>query len=414
MNPLRSIQARYPLPPLIWYMIAETAIARTAFFMVMPFVALRMHGIGGNSMTLIGAIVGFGPLVSLFIGFYVGHLSDHWGRRKLVIAAMSLWVLVFIGFAFASRPLEFAILMALHGLARGIFDPVAAALVSDVCNHADPSGEQKKNAFHLRYFSINVGAAIGPLIGGAVLLSSPTTGFLITSLTYAISVALFIYFSKRFGLEALERSKAKAASLGFIKVMEVLSRDRTLQFYLVAFGCITLALAQIETTFAVYLKELFQASGVSLYSKLLAMNGILVVCLTMPLLAWTKRFHLNNSCAVSSFIWAAGYLFLAYSHVPAQFYFATLLLTLGEIVVFANGYLIIESLAPENMKGAYLGTSNISNVGMVVGPSLGGWLFEIGSGQLLFTAMSAFLLTAMLMYLWAKRSMNARQQLAYT
>lgn len=402
MNLLRAIKARYPLPPLVWYMIIETAIARTAFFMVMPFIALRMHGVATNSITLIGAIIGFGPLVALFIGFYVGHLSDHWGRRQLVIAAMSLWALVFFGFAFASTPLEFAILMAINGLARGVFDPVSTALLSDICIQSDPTGEQKKNAFHLRYASINIGAGIGPLLGGVIILTSASVSFIITSVTYAISVALFVYFSKRYKLAEMEEKRG--GSQKFAAVIDVLARDRVLQIYMVAFGCITLALAQIDTVFAVYLKTLFHENGVVLFSKLYAVNGFLVVLLTMPLLAWTKRFHLNHSCAVSALIWGLGYFVLAFSHLPSQFYFAMILLTLGEIVVFANGYLIIEELAPENMKGAYLGSANISNIGFVIGPTVGGWLFEVGDGRLLFSVMGLLLFVSAGMYIWAKRS----------
>lgn len=383
-------------------MIIETAIARTAFFMVMPFIALRMHGVATNSITLIGAIIGFGPLVALLMGFYVGHLSDHWGRRRLVVASMSLWVLVFLGFAFASTPLEFAILMAFNGLARGVFDPVSTALLSDICNYSDPTGEQKKNAFHLRYASINIGAGIGPLLGGVIILTSAATSFIITAVTYAVSVALFIYFSKRFNLAEMEGKRV--GSQRFAQVVDVLSRDRVLQIYMVAFGCITLALAQVDTVFAVYLKTLFPENGVALFSKLFAMNGFLVVLLTMPLLAWTKKIHLNNSCAVSAVVWGVGYFVLAFSHLPLQFYFAMMLLTLGEIVVFANGYLIIEDLAPENMKGAYLGSANISNIGFVIGPTLGGWLFEMGDGRLLFSVMGLLLCVAAVMYLWAKRN----------
>ena len=132
------------------------------------------------------------------------------------------------------------------------------------------------------------------------------------------------------------------------------------------------------------------------------MNGIIVAVMTMPVLKWTKRFNLNVSCAVSAIVWGVGLCLFGWAQTPWQYYGANLILTFGENRVFANGYLLIESLAPENMRGAYLGSSNLSMAGVVLGPAVGGYILGTMGGQFLFTAMSLLLLGSAACYLLAR------------
>jgi MFS family permease len=89
---------------------------------------------------------------------------------------------------------------------------------------------------------------------------------------------------------------------------------------------------------------------------------------------------------------------------PMHFYLGMLAITFGEIVVFANGYQMIESLAPPRMKGAYMGTTNLGHSGVVVGPVIGGMLLELGGGKLLFTVMGLVTVVVSFLYLQAKKA----------
>jgi len=397
----RNLYSKYPFHPLVWYTIVETAMARIAFFMCMPFIAIRLSDISGASTTLIGAVIGFGPLVSTIVGFYVGHLSDFWGRRQIMICAMVIWGGVFFGFSFAKTPLAFAILMALNGLARGIFEPVSTALVSDLCSTQDESGKLKASAFHLRYYAINVGASVGPLIGASLLISHPTFGFRIAAITYLLSGLFFWYFSRIWGVKAIEEARIRPDH-NIAKVFGALSSDRALQLYLVAFFFVGISYSQIESILTLHLKNTFGQEGVKLFARLLTLNGATVVALTIPLLSWTKRFNLNLVCALSMWIWCIGFFVLSFSYLPLHFYISMAIMTLGEIVVFANGYQIIESLAPKEMKGAYLGSLNLSQIGMVIGPMIGGYLLGVGGGRLTFSTMGIFMFLAGWLYIVAR------------
>jgi len=384
---LNFFKKKYPFHPLVWYIIIETAIARTAFFMVMPFVALQMDATAGSSAATIGLVVGFGPLVSTIIGFYVGHISDLIGRRAIMLGSMILWGGVFLSFSFASTPFAYAILLALNGLARGVFEPVATALLSDLSSGKGKPDHLRESAFHLRYFSINIGAAIGPLIGASLLVAYPVYAFRIAAGIYFLSAITFKIMSDRLGVKALEKAMEKSTHT-FVQALNVIGRDRILQLYLLAFFFMSVTYSQFDSMFPLYMKQLFREDGITILGRLLSLNGIGVVLFTMPLLKFAKRFNVNRSCAVSCLVWGLGYLGYGLVETEKMFVLSTLVLTLGEIVVYANGYYMIESLAPKNMKGAYLGSANLAHIGVVIGPMIGGYLYEFGGGKFLFVTMS--------------------------
>lgn len=398
----KYIHGKYPFPPLVWFMIIETAFARGAFFLAMPFVAIKMSELPGTSPSLIGGVLGIGPLAGTIAGFYIGHLSDRWGRRKILLGALLTWSLVFLGFSVAKTASFFALLMVLNGLARAAFEPVSTALVGDLCALKDASGELQKSAFHLRYFAINIGASVAPLLGASLILKYPALGFQIAAAAYLISAVAFRYFSRRYGIKAFELSRKKSQHR-FSEVIRVILRDKVLQVYLLAFFCLSLGFSQIDSILPLHLKKLFSQEGIQLFAHLLSLNGILVVATTLPLLKWSKRFHLNHACAASCLLWAIGYFVFGFAQYSVHFYWAMIFITLGEIIVFANGTYMIESLAPEKMKGAYLGTTNLGHSGVVIGPLLGGFLMELGGGKLLFSLLAVMMLLVAYLYLAAKK-----------
>lgn len=368
----------------------------------MPFVALKMSATTESSALVIGSVIGFGPLASILIGFYVGHLSDLLGRRLIIFFAILLWAFAFLGFSLATHPLEYGLLMSITGLARGVFEPVSTALLSDLCDQNDPSGKQHQSAFHLRYFAINVGACIGPLTGASLLIRYPKLGFQIATLVYFISAWMFLFMSNYFGVKTHEKNRVKSTHR-FRDVLNVLKKDQILQIYTIAFFFISLSYSQIESTLTLHLKELYAQDGIALFAKLLTLNAIVVVLCTIPLLSWVKKYELNTICTISSIIWAIGYFGVGISKTPLHYMISMAIMTLGEIIIFANGYLLIESLAPKQMKGAYFGVTNVAQTGMMIGPALGGYILMKAGGTALFSIMGLFMMISACMYFIAKK-----------
>ncbi len=66
---------------------------------------------------------------------FLGKLSDDWGRKKILLASLIVFAIVYFGFAVASAPLHFWFLFGLYGLFMGMSEGIGKALIA---SHVPP------------------------------------------------------------------------------------------------------------------------------------------------------------------------------------------------------------------------------------------------------------------------------------
>ncbi len=98
------------LSATVWFLIVGTMLSKASYFLSMPYLALRMKTTLGLDPVAIGFTLGLGPLVGLVAGFYLGYLSDHWGRKQIFELSMLVWSFTFVGFGLATELWQFALL----------------------------------------------------------------------------------------------------------------------------------------------------------------------------------------------------------------------------------------------------------------------------------------------------------------
>jgi len=189
--------------PVAWGVIIGTFLSRTGFFMTLPFLGIYLGKEKGIDPATVGAILAMSLLVGTVSSFAGGALSDRLGRYPVMIAAMGAWSFVLVGFAFASETWIFFVLSALNGLFRNVFEPTARALLADVT-----PADRRTDAFNARYFAINMGGAIGPLIGLKLGAggSSSLLPFMVSAAIFALYAILLVVLMLLFKLEAKEKS----------------------------------------------------------------------------------------------------------------------------------------------------------------------------------------------------------------
>ena len=66
---------------------------------------------------------------------------------------------------------------------------------------------------------------------------------------------------------------------------------------------------------------------------------------------------------------------------------------MGEAILMPNLNILLDQLAPPEHRGAYLGASTLSTLGVAVGPLIGGMLLAMtGAGVFIFTAFLSILI----------------------
>jgi MFS family permease len=95
------------------------------------FLILETKALGASLTLTILIYAGFN-LVAALASYPAGALSDRFGRRNLVVAALVVFFISYLGFALSRNVVLIGLLFALYGLHQGVFRAVGKALASDL------------------------------------------------------------------------------------------------------------------------------------------------------------------------------------------------------------------------------------------------------------------------------------------
>ncbi len=126
------------------------------------FLILRANslGIGPLEIFLIYAMLN---LISAFVSYPAGILSDKVSRRKIILAGWILYALVYIGFAFATAEWHVWGLFLVYGVFFGLTEGAEKALVADLVPQ-----EMRGTAYGLYNGVVGIGLLPASLIAGAL------------------------------------------------------------------------------------------------------------------------------------------------------------------------------------------------------------------------------------------------------
>jgi len=94
------------------------------------FLILQVKDIGASLTMTILIYAGFN-LVAALISYPAGFLSDKLGRRNILLLALAIFLVTYLGFAFTRIVALIGVLFICYGLYQGIFRSVGKALASD-------------------------------------------------------------------------------------------------------------------------------------------------------------------------------------------------------------------------------------------------------------------------------------------
>ncbi|MFC5404469.1 MDR family MFS transporter [Cohnella soli] len=376
--------------PIVHSLLVGTILARLASSMSLPFLAIYLAKHTELSAVMIGVIIGAGPLAGTVGGFVGGAMSDLFGRRKILLGALFGWAVVFFGFALSDSAVLFFLFSMLNGLCRSFYEPVSQALMADL----SPK-EIRFKVFSLRYLAINVGVAVGPLLGALFAALDSTLPFLITAVIYLVyAVALYVLLN-RFGIRRIEGEQK--AGQTFRTVLNVVRSDLVLRYFLLGSIITAISYSQMTVTLSQYVGEKF-ADGVTLFAVMMSVNAVTVVALQLSFTKWADKHKPITVLTVGVIFYVIGNIGFAFSVGWITFIASMIVFTFGEMLTFPAGNILTDRIAPEGMRGAYYGAQSFSNLGHFLGPWVGGLLLSRYNGTLLFLAMAVVALFAIVFY----------------
>ncbi|MHA7965475.1 MDR family MFS transporter [Paenibacillus sp. CAU 1782] len=376
--------------PIVNMLLIGTVFARTASSMSLPFLAIYLLATTNMSPVTIGAIIGIGSLAGMAGGFVGGFLSDRFGRRVVMLSSLYVWAIVFLGFSLTKNPLVFALLNATNGLCRSFFEPVSQALMADLTER-----EKRLHIFSLRYLAINIGVAVGPLLGTLFAAVNGSLPWMITGFFYLVYATTLHVLLIKFGIRSIEGEKKEHVTIS--QSWQVIARDRAFRFFILGGIVSGIGYAQMTSTLSQYVEGQF-ATGATLFAWLMTANAVVVVAFQMPLSKWAGKYSPLTAIAVGSVCYALGHLGFAFSQSWTMFIVSMVFFTWGEVLTFPAGAIMVDRLAPDHMRGTYFGAQSFTSLGFFLGPLLGGFLLQKFGGSTLFVTVAIITLISVLFY----------------
>jgi MFS family permease len=352
----------------LWTLLFVRLIIGTGFGTAMPFVSLYLYQELGISMKVVGTMMLVTAAVSSVGRIMGGELADRFGRKLVIVLAIAVWSLVFLGMAYlvAIRAHYLLVALAFIGIrfSGSITRPAIQAMLADI---SDP--ELRVEAYGLLRIGGNTGWAIGPALGGFLLNFSYSVLFMVSAATGLIGLTLMMLFTtETISVREKERFKLN-------QVLDV-AKDRQFLVFCLFNLVLFSVMGQFASTLSVFSVDLLGISKMEL-GYLYTLNGIIVVFFQWPAALLAKRLGIRTSLVLGSLLYALGYLSVGL--VPS-FYFllgSMVIITSGEVLHAPTSTTAVANMAPMEKTGRYMGFFGLAEaVGWSGGPFIGGFLLD--------------------------------------
>jgi MFS family permease len=332
--------------------------------LVLPFLSIYLTARRGLTVEQATLVIGLHGAGAFAAGIAGGALADMLGRKAVLVGSLAGGAVLMASIPLASAFWHVAAIVAAYGFVGEMYRPAVSAVVADT---VEP--ERQTRAFALLYWAINVGAAVGPALGG--LLAERSFGLLFTvdaatMAVYAGVVAVGIRETRPVRLTET-RAPGSRGALG-----HALRDGRLLGLAFVSFAVGT-AFVQTYVT----LPLVMRADGIALehYGTVIGLNGAIVVLLSLPVSRWMEHRRGSGPLAAAVALIGLGVGAYAFADTPWEYAGGVVLLSLGEIAVLPVLPALIARLAPDGLRATYQGVHQSGwGLAHMVSPVVGGAL----------------------------------------
>ncbi|MFI8232279.1 MDR family MFS transporter [Streptomyces sp. NPDC085900] len=360
------------LPREFWWLWTSTLVNRLGAF-VATFMALYLtldRGYSASYAGLVASLHGLGGVVSSLGG---GVMADRLGRRPTLLIAQSSTAACVALLGFVHDPVAIAAVAFLVGMASNASRPAVQAMMADIVRPED-----RVRAFSLNYWAINLGFAISSMAAGFIAEFSYRAGFLIEAgMTAVCAVVVFLKLPES-RPERTEKQREAEDGIGLGTVL----RDGR---YMGVVG-LSFLVALVFQQGSVGLPVAMGTAGFTPadYGLAIAVNGILIVALQIPLTRFIADRDPRRLLVVSSVLAGYGFGLTAFAGSVGVFALTVCVWTLGEMINAPTQTGLVVRLSPVHGRGRYQGVYTLSwSLAALVAPLMSGFVIDhLGAGWL--------------------------------
>ncbi|WP_439029378.1 MFS transporter [Gordonia terrae] len=377
------------LPGPVRLMLVSMTLFNVGFYLVVPFLAVRLTSDLGFSAAVVGLVLGLRMASQQGLFFVGGSVADRFGPRVIILAGIALRIVGFVVVGVVTTLPGVIIGVVLIGVAAALFAPAVEAANAAVGARLERDGVMRRTElFGLEQMCSRTGTVIGPVIG-TLLLGVPFAWT--TSCAAALFALLWLAFWQWFPATVSTTADSKD-SAPLTAVWRTVLSDRVFIVYATLCGTQLAAFSLIYLMLPVELRSLTgDESGLGWFY---AGAAILVIVGQRPMVAVTHRIGHRRAVIVGMAMIGMSFLtpaLTAMVDANVALGYAALaawiaLLHLGQMLMVPPMRDTAARLAAERHLGAHFGLLNsIAGLGCLAASAGVGALYDLAGTHNLST-----------------------------
>jgi MFS family permease len=353
-------------------------VERLAYYGVLSIngLFLLQLGFGGLVVGLVSGILLAMPYV---VPMVAGPLAERAGYKPVMLLAFVAYAAGFLliaaiayandhGFIPASATaLGFVVGVFLVGTGAGMFKPLTAATIAHVT-----SLQHRTFGYNVYYVGINVGGFIGPILIRWLFGEDYGSAYLLGAATIAVDF-LFILLLFRNPLPPRPEMELREA---FRPLAEVL-RNRRFLALLAIFAGFWFVYSMALTFLIPYLQAYVALPAWFKPNWQVSLESLCVIVLGIPLGGLASRRDGVRMMTVGIVLLVAGFLVIGFAPSFVPYVLGVVLVAAGEVLAYPGFLSYVSRIAPRDRVAVYQGYGFLPLfAGFLVGPIVGGWLYQ--------------------------------------
>jgi MFS family permease len=304
---------------------------------------------------LIAALAGFAA------GYLGGHASDHVGRRPLILLGWGVLSATFLALTFVGHNVLLGLgLSTMLGVGGSIGGGANLAMVADLVPR-----ERHEAGYASVRVANNLGVVFGPPIGGLLLIGRhwPVYFAGVTVLSL-VAIAIGYRFLPRTGAYATTEPPTRGS-------LAVIRGDHAFLLFLVSAGLAYLVYVAYETVLPVAAVDSYGLSPAA-WGLLVIINPAMVTVFQLRVIRWSAAIAAGPKLATAMLLMGGSLLLLLVDTSIGMLVLVLFVFVVGEMLWVPTSQAIVAGLAPDDLRGAYMGAfGSMSAIGFALGPFTG-------------------------------------------
>ncbi|HDH4260574.1 TPA: MFS transporter [Staphylococcus aureus] len=363
---------------IIYQLLIVTFFERFSHFLIIPFLSIYLIQEFSYSSLEIGIILSSSGCTALIISFILAPMLSTVNKKKIILCSIFTAFISFVIFPYIHSYYGFLFFTIINTIASSLLSPTYKTLLT---LYSETS--RKQLVFNIRYYLINIAAALGPFISIQIQeVSSLKNVCIFISFIYFINFIFFLFSS-------IEEKRSENPKLNYLTSFGIIKRNKAYVLLLLGSIFFVFGYSQILSSIPQFFAIKSHSKATSIYGYLLSINGVIALTCQYFIYLLNKRYSHKSCIILGAITLTLGLFTFGLTENIVLLAFAMIVFTMGEMLVFTTIDIRIDEITDKYNKGAYYSLLGLQNIGSLLAPVIGGLIItQFKSGMLIFSILS--------------------------